>query len=108
MRCLDSRELVERLLKKIGRNKGNLELKKLELELEDIRNKGVAVDKGGLGEGIISVAVAVRDYSGAVVGAIILIGPSFRIMTERLEKEIIPTLKEGADLLSGSFGYCPA
>lgn len=108
MRCLDSRELVERLLKKIGRNKGNRELKKLDLELEDIRSKGVAVDKGGLGEGIISVAVAVRDYSGAVIGAIILIGPSFRIMTERLEKEIIPALKEGADLLSESFGYCPA
>ncbi len=107
MRSLDSRELVERLLKKIGRNKGNRELKKLELELEDIRSKGVAVDKGGLGEGIISVAVAVRDYSGAVIGAIILIGPSFRIM-ERIEKEIIPTLKEGADMLSGSFGYCPA
>lgn len=108
MRCLDSRELVERLLKKIGRNKGNQKLKKLELELEDIRSKGVAVDKEGLGEGIISVAVAIRDYSGAVIGAIILIGPSFRIMTERIEKEIIPTLKEGADLLSESFGYCPA
>jgi len=107
MRSLDSRDLVERLLKKIGRNKGAKAMESLDLELEDIRSKGVAVDRGGLGEGIISVAVAVRDYSGAVIGAIILIGPSFRIM-ERIEKEIIPTLKEGADLLSGSFGYCPA
>ena len=108
MRSLDSRDLVERLLKRIGRKRGARELEKLDLELEDIRSKGVAVDRGGLGEGVCSVAVAVRDYSGAVVGAIILIGPSFRIMTERIEKEIIPTLKEGADLLSGSFGYCPA
>lgn len=108
MRSLDSRDLIERLLKRIGRKRGAQELEKLDLELEDIRHKGVAVDRGGLGEGIISVAVAVRDYSGTVVGAIILIGPSFRIMTERIEKEIIPALKEGADLLSGNFGYCPA
>ena len=108
MRSLDSRDLVERLLKGRGRNKGARELEKLDLELADIRTKGVAVDRGGLGEGVISVAVAVRDYSGVVIGAIILIGPSFRIMSERIEQEIIPALKEGADLLSGKFGYCPA
>jgi DNA-binding IclR family transcriptional regulator len=108
MRSLDSRDLIERLLKRIGRNRGARELEKLDQELEDIRINGVAVDRGGLGEGVISVAVAVRDYSGAVIGAIILIGPSFRIMTERIEREIIPTLKEGADLLSGRFGYCPS
>ena len=107
MRSLDSRDLVEKLLKRIGRNKGARAIEMLDLELQDIRSKGVAVDRSGLGEGICSVAVAIRDYSGAVIGAIILIGPSFRVMTERLEKEIIPALKEGADLLSGSFGYCP-
>ena len=108
MRSLDSRDLVEKLLKKVGRNKGARAIGKLDLELQEIRSKGVAVDRGGPGEGICSVAVAIRDYSGAVIGAIILIGPSFRVMTERIEKEIIPALKEGADLLSGSFGYCPA
>ena len=35
-------------------------------ELEEIRSKGVAVDSNGLGEGVISVAVAVRDYAGKV------------------------------------------
>lgn len=108
MRSLDSRDLIERLLKRIGRKNCARELEKLDLELEDIRSKGVAVDRGGLGEGVIGVAVAIRDYSGTVIGAIILIGPSFRIVTERIEREIIPALKEGADLLSGRFGYCPA
>jgi DNA-binding IclR family transcriptional regulator len=108
MKSLDSRDLLERLFKKIGRKKGAIELQKLDLELSQIRKTGVAVDRGGLGEGIISIAVAFRDYSGKVIGAITLIGPSFRIMSERIENEIIPTLKEGADLLSCRFGYSPA
>ena len=108
MKSLDSRDLIERLLKRIGRKKGALELEKLDLELNEIRCSGVAIDRGGLGEGIISIAVAIKDYSGKVIGAITLIGPSFRILSERIENEIIPTLKEGADLLSGRFGYCPA
>jgi DNA-binding IclR family transcriptional regulator len=108
MKSLDSRDLIEKLLKKVGRKNGARELEKLDLELEDIRTSGVAIDRGGLGEGIISVAVAIRDYSGSVIGAIILIGPSFRIMSERIEKEIIPALKESAEILSGRFGYAPA
>lgn len=103
MKSFDSRDLLERLLKK----KGKKDLEKLDLELNEIRAKGVAVERGGLGDGVISVAVAVRDYTGKVVGSITLIGPSFRMVTERLEKEIIPSLKEGADILSGRFGYCP-
>lgn len=104
MKSFDSRDLLERLLKK----KGPQDMEKLNLELNEIRVKGVAVERGGLGDGIISVAVAVRDYTGKVVGSITLIGPSFRMLTDRLDKEIIPSLKEGADLLSGRFGYSPA
>jgi len=54
------------------------------------------------------VAVAVRDYAGKVVGAITMLGPSFRMFTDRLENEIIPSLMEGAELLSEKFGYAPA
>ena len=78
-------------------------------ELSEIRsNGGVAVDSGGLGEGIISVAVAVKDYAGHVIGAITMLGPSFRFLKERIEKEIIPSLVEGAALASEKFGYMPA
>lgn len=108
IKALDSRDLLEKMFRKRGRKGGVPDLDKLELELEEIRAKGVAVDTGGLGEGIISVAVAVRDYAGKVVGAITLIGPSFRILAGRLESEIIPSLREGAELLSGRFGYSPA
>ena len=109
MRSLESFDIIERLLRKKGRRcVGQPDLEELELELRAIRKQGVAVDRGGLGDGIISVAVAVKDYTGKVIGAITLIGPSFRMVAERLEKEIIPSLKDEAEMLSGKFGYVPA
>lgn len=109
MKALDSSDLLVRILSRRGRRKaGAPDMSHLTSELEEIRSKGVAVDSDGLGVGVISVAVAVRDYAGKAVCAITLIGPSFRLLSDRLEKEIIPSLKEGADLLSGRFGYCPA
>lgn len=77
----------------------------LEIELSEIRKKGVAVDFGGLGEGICAVAVVIRDYAGKVVGALTLLAPSFRMLQERLEQEIIPSMIEGAEELSLKFGY---
>lgn len=108
MKALDSRDMLERIFNRRGRKRVEApDLGVLASELEEIRSKGVAVDSDGLGDGVISVAVAVRDYAGKVVCAITLIGPSFRMLSERLEKEIIPSLKEGADVLSGRFGYMP-
>jgi DNA-binding IclR family transcriptional regulator len=87
-------------------NKKNIpDAQSLEIELGEIRKKGVAVDFGGLGEGICAVAVVVRDYAGKVVGALTLLAPSFRMLQERLEQEIIPSMLEGAEELSMKFGY---
>jgi DNA-binding IclR family transcriptional regulator len=108
MKALDSRDLLEKVFKKRGRRDALPDLEKLTSELEEIRSKGVAVDSGALGEGISSVAVAIKDYAGKVVGAIIMLGPSFRMLAERLENEIIPSMLEGAEILSGKFGYAPA
>jgi len=66
---------------------------------------GVAVDFGGLGEGICAVAVTIKDYAGKVVGALTMLAPSFRMLQERLEMEIIPSMRESAEILSMKFGY---
>jgi len=108
MKALDSRDLLEKVFKRQRQRGFAPDFDCLETEMQDIRTRGVAIDCGGLGEGIISVAVAVRDYAGKVVGAITMIGPSFRLFTERLETEIIPSLIEGGELLSEKFGYAPA
>lgn len=110
MKALESTEVIDWL--KSGkrskiRNISNPET--LASELMEIRaNGGVAVETGGLGEGLSSIAVVVKDYAGHVIGAITMFGPSFRLAKERLEQEIIPSLLEGADLVSKRFGYLPA
>lgn len=103
IKALESRDLLEKFFHR--RNKDIPDLAGLEAELNTIREKGVAVDSGGLGEGIVSVAVAVRDYAGKVVGALTMLGPSFRMVASRLENEIIPSLCDGAEMLSMKFGY---
>lgn len=88
-----------------GKKRGVSNPKQLEKELEEIRTKGVAVDFGGLGEGICSVAVSFKDYAGIVVGALTLLAPSFRMLQDRLEEEIIPSMLQAAEELSMKFGY---
>lgn len=105
IRALESRDILERFRSRRSRKKGLPDIEALESELNAIKDNGVAVDVGGLGEGIITVAVAIRDYAGKVVGALTMLGPSFRMLTERLENEIIPSLTEGAEILSFKFGY---
>jgi DNA-binding IclR family transcriptional regulator len=105
IKALESRDLAGKSAKKRKYCDRVPDLVELEMELSTIREKGVAIDSEGLGEGIISVAVAVRDYAGKVVGALTMLGPSFRMVTSRLESEIIPSLLEGAEMLSMKFGY---
>lgn len=89
-----------------GNKKKNIpDPQRLKTELDEIKKKGVAVDFGGLGEGICAVAVVIRDYAGKTVGALTLLAPSFRMLQERLEQEIIPSMIEGAEELSMKFGY---
>jgi len=105
LKALESQELLEKLFKRRGRRKDLPDLAAFGSELHAIREKGVAVDQGGLGEGVVSVAVTIRDYAGKVICALAMMGPSFRMLTDRLENEIIPSLQEGAEVLSMKFGY---
>jgi IclR family transcriptional regulator, KDG regulon repressor len=106
MRAIDSWDLME----KIGRRwRGGLvqfpDLAGFRVELEQIREKGVAIDCGGMGEGIVTVAVAIRDYAGKVVGALMMAAPAFRLIGDRLENEIVPSLMLSGEMLSMKFGY---
>ncbi|BCS52516.1 IclR family transcriptional regulator [Geobacter sp. SVR] len=109
IKALESRELIEWLSsKKQGKAKKVPDPEKLASELLVIRaNGGVATDCNGLGDGINSVAVAIKDYAGKVIGAITLLAPSFRMVQERMENEIVPSLTEAAALISQKFGYTP-
>ncbi len=110
MKALESTEVVDWLRSnKRGKIRNISDPESLTSELLEIRsNGGVAVDTGGMGDGLISVAAVVKDYAGHAIGAITMFGPSFRLARERLEREIIPSLLEGAAAVSQRFGYLPA
>ncbi len=103
--AFEPRDYLQRYLVKLGRRQSQVDIESFQQEMQTIRDTGVAVDFGGLGDNVTSVAVAIKDYAGKVLGALTLIAPSFRIIGERLEKEIIPSMVANAQLLSSRFGY---
>jgi DNA-binding IclR family transcriptional regulator len=105
IKAMSSTNTLEKLGKSLATKSGINNIKQLESELNDIRQNGVAVDNNCLGEGVCSVAVAIKDYAGMVVGALTLLGPTFRMVQDRLEKEIIPSMLEMSEELSMKFGY---
>lgn len=104
IKAMSSPDFLDRMRRRRGKETVP-DLQKLEIELLDIRKRGVAVDVGGLGEGVCAVAVAIKDYAGKVVCALTMLAPSFRMLQERLENEIIPSMLEGAEILSMKFGH---
>lgn len=108
IKAMSSSDIFSGYGKKRIKKRDIQDIEKLEQELNDIRRSGVAIEAGGLGQDICTVAVAVRDYAGKVVGALTMLAPTFRIVQERLEQEIIPAMQYGAELLSMKFGYSKA
>ena len=54
--------------------------------------------------GIRSVAAPVKDWDGAVMAAITVLGPSVRLSRQRM-LEIAPIVKESAGQISKALGY---
>jgi len=105
IQAMSSFDVRDKFYRKGAGKAGIKDLQQLQSELDDIRRSGVAVDNNCLAEGVSSVAVAIKDYAGMVVGAITLLGPTFRMVQDRLEKEIIPSMLEMSEELSMKFGY---
>lgn len=74
-------------------------------QLRDIVANGYAVDDQELDPDVRSVAAAVRDYSGKVVGAVVITGPCCRVSSERIVRELAPLVQKGARDLSFRLGY---
>lgn len=73
--------------------------------LAGIARTGYAVDDEELDSDVRSVAAVIRDYCGQVVGALVVTGPSCRLTLERIEKELVPLVKRGAEEISGRLGF---
>lgn len=101
-RAQQSRDLLEKVLRGPIRSRRPEDLEERLVELDKIRARGIAVD---VCEESCSVATAVRDYTGKVVCALTVRGPSVRMLNGRIEEEIAPSLIQGAASLSQKLGY---
>ena len=73
-------------------------------ELEDIRERGYALDLQENEYGITCIAVPIFDYTGQVVSAISISGPTMRMTEERLEQLKQPIIQIGQQI-SNRLGY---
>lgn len=73
-------------------------------ELKQIYQKGYSVSNGELRNDISSLSAPVRDYTGKVIAAINLVGPSNRLSNRRVEL-MAPELIRSGELISERMGY---
>ena len=76
----------------------------LRREISEVRRTGMAIDNGEFDSELRCVAVPVRDFSGAVVGAIGISGPVWRLSIEALRART-RAVRAAADRLSAEFGF---
>ena len=74
-------------------------------QLEEVRQRGYAVDDVEYDEGIRCVGVPVRDYTRRVIAGLSISGPAERFTPERMEQELIPLVLESGKTLSSRLGY---
>lgn len=73
--------------------------------LQEVRERGYAIDDEEFEEGVRCVAVPVKDYTRRVVAGISIQAPVFRLTEERIEEEILPVLREAGIKASQRLGY---
>ncbi|MCL6632555.1 MAG: IclR family transcriptional regulator [Alicyclobacillus herbarius] len=77
---------------------------RLHQHLEEIRQKGFATSEGELRDGVSSVAVPVRDYTRRVIGAVTVVGPTYRFTPNKVDAFARQLIDVGAEI-SKRLGY---
>ncbi|HET7626800.1 MAG TPA: IclR family transcriptional regulator [Bacillales bacterium] len=75
-------------------------------ELSNIRERGYALDQEEAESGLSCIAVPIFTYTGQVIAATSIAGPTQRINERR--ETIIPRLKDTAENISKRLGYVPS
>jgi DNA-binding IclR family transcriptional regulator len=78
--------------------------KELKAQLAQAVLDGYATTYEEYEDGLDAVAAPVRDHHGAVVGAVSVSGPAYRLDKRRID-EIVDELKSGADRISQRMGW---
>ncbi len=78
--------------------------RRLQAELQRIREEGYALDNEEFEDGLRCIAAPVRDHSNAVVASLGIAGPATRLEPVRFPV-LIKHVKEAADAVSSALGY---
>lgn len=73
-------------------------------EFQPLR-QGYCVDREGFGAGLVGLAVPLLRSDSSLLGCLCLVGPDFRLCTDRVERDLLPALREAGDAISRKFGY---
>jgi DNA-binding IclR family transcriptional regulator len=98
-------ELLPSLLRRYT-DKTVTRLAELRRELTLARQRGYAIAAEELEDGFVAVGAPVRNFAGAVLGAISIGGPSVRLALDRWP-ELGRLVREQADHVSQRLGYAP-
>ncbi len=79
--------------------------KVLSEQIKEIVEIGYAVEHGEFMEEVSSIAVPVRDYTRTLVGVLAVTGPTHRLGSDRIKKDIIPLILSSGSELSRRLGY---
>ncbi|MCL6451899.1 MAG: IclR family transcriptional regulator [Acetobacteraceae bacterium] len=74
--------------------------------LDQVAKQGWAECDREIDEAVSSVAAPVRDYTGRVVAAVNVVGPSFRL-TDRVRRGVVPLLLRAVVAASSALGWEP-
>lgn len=80
-------------------------LDQLQQHLKQIRSKGYTIDDEENERGIRCVAAPIRDFTGDVIAAISISGPTVRITSERVNSELVKRIISTAAEISQKLGY---
>jgi len=78
----------------------------LRRELDKVAQRGVALDDGEFDAEVRCLAVAVRDFTGQVTGALGISGPVWRLSLDALQAKA-DAVRAAAERLSEAFGCAP-
>lgn len=75
-------------------------------ELNEIRQTGIAVNREEYDDGLSSIAGPVFNYTGKVIAAISVAGPTARILEK--QDELKALVKENSSIISKRLGFVPS
>ncbi|EES72352.1 IclR family transcriptional regulator [Paenibacillus cisolokensis] len=75
-------------------------------ELSRIRQRGVAINREELDEGLSSIAAPIFNYTGRVIASVSVAGPTEKIFEQ--QEEIEEQIREKSHLISKRLGFVPS